>query len=120
MLKKITVDFTYDGSPQGDIDRDALETTWNSEITKDTVVPMVSHGANVENSSVQKTGDIITAVVFYIATNAGLADFNSFWSSIQTEFAKSTVVKVDYVSQGNKHDCYHDSQGGCKSFTYLA
>lgn len=120
MLKKITLRFEYDGSPTGDSDKAAFKSAIDSEVATDSVLPEVTHGANTETSAADLTGDVLTATIFYIATNAGITDFNSFWSTVETEYAKSTVVKTGISSSGNKHDCYHDSAGGCRNFTYLS
>lgn len=122
MLKKIQIYFIYDGSGQGNTDRNALESTWNSEITKNTVVPSVAYkDSAAEVSKVTVTGNLLVATVFYSADNDGIADWNSFWSTVSTEYAKSTVVKANTSgSKGNKHDCGHDYIGGCKNFTHLS
>lgn len=120
MLNKIDIRFTYDGTTQGDSDRDALETACDTELAKATVIPSVTHGVHTETSQVVVDGDLLTLCIFYENSSNGASDQSSFYSSLITEFAKSTVVKTNSASSGNKHRCGHDSHEACSNFTYLA
>lgn len=121
MKQKIEVRFEFDGTTQGNIDRDAFWTAWNAECQGDEVCPTVSHGVNTEYSEADVNGNIVTAKIFYTDTNPGITAWNAFWNgTIATYWTKETLVKTDNKSTGNKHKCGHDgTPGGCSDFTYL-
>lgn len=122
MLKKIQIYFHYDGTQQGNADRNALQSLWNTEKVKTTVTSQVVQGDVTENSAVTVNGNILIATIFYNNNEAGIADWTSFWNSLVTEYNKSTVIKTNNSSHGQKHDhnCVHDDVGLCSNFTHLS
>lgn len=120
MLNKIDIRFTYDGTSQGNTDRNSLQALCTTEVAKATVVPTVVHGSHTETSAVSVSGNLLTFCIFYENTTNGGNDQAAFFTTLQTEFARSTVVKTNGLSSGNKHRCGHNSYEACSTFTYLA
>lgn len=119
MINKIQVKLVYDGSSQGNTDKSALQSACTTELAKGTAVASVTHGSNTETSGVSVSGQTLTFLIFY-TDSTGDADCASFWSTLQTEYAKSTVTKGALASSGNTHKCGHNSGQACMSFSYLS
>ena len=120
MLKRIEFSLLYENTEQGMTDRNAFREVCNDELLGDNIVPEVIHGDNAETSFVSVFGDGLTSSVFFTNNNIGTSNWNTFWSKIESEWDKATILYKGMTSSGRKHDCAHDgTSGGCKNYTYL-
>jgi len=105
MLKCIDGYLLYDNTAPADTDRDAFETTLNSEFTNVNIVPTLS----ISNESTFVTNEVATKTVFftifYSSSNVGINTCETFWTTCQNELNKATVITGSYIRNG---DSLHD------------
>lgn len=105
MLKQIDGFLQYASSSQGNTDRNNFETAFNSEKAQGPVVPVLSQSnesTDIVNNGTTKT---ISFTIFYSSNNAGVNLFNAFWTTLNTELSKSTVLTGSHIRKCNSnHD----------------
>lgn len=109
MLKQVAGSLTYLNNPTADADRDAMAASLTTELSSTLVIPEINSGQTygpetsiVTNNSTTK---ILTFLIFYEATNAGINVSNTLWTSLNTELGKATVTLPSSIMRCTS---YHD------------
>lgn len=103
-MKMIDGYLKYEASTNGNNARAAFAAILATEIAKDVVLIEVPYndGSLKINDTDKKE---ITFRIFYPAHNAGIAEWNSFWTTCQTEKNTALVLTTSYIQKcDNLHD----------------
>lgn len=93
MYNQIKLILKYDGSTQGDIDRDAFKAICDAEVATALVYPdvIISDIKTLHSYSILDA-DTLQTELYYDESNLGLSNRNNFYDAAITEKAKSTVL----------------------------
>jgi len=107
MKYRIDANLIYDGTNQGNTDRDNFKSKCDTELAKSTVVANIIFNGLQIDSDVVVTGDNLKLTIFYDDTNNGILDYAAFGGDCESEYAKGTVQKITgcYVV---RHKCSND------------
>lgn len=106
MMKQIDGYLKFANSSDGDTERAAFDSVLATALASDHVIPSVLTSNETSFKSNNATSKTIMFKLLYDHTNAGIAAFNTFWTTVTTELAKATVITG---SQIRKCDNLHDS-----------
>lgn len=94
IAKGFNFTFTYDGTTQGNTDRATFKAVCDAELSNDNCISSVN---SVRSSFASLDGNVVSGEIYYMLTNSGINALNSFFSTCQTEKAKTTVSFAYYV-----------------------
>lgn len=93
MYYKLKLVLNYDGTTQGNTDRDAFKAICDSEVASDYVYPnVILADSRIFHSYCILANNKITAELYYDSLNLGLDTRNNFYNSALTEKNKTTVL----------------------------
>lgn len=94
IAKGIDFTFTYATSSPGNLARDTFKVACDSEMLNDNALPVVN---TVRSADTIVNSHTVTGKIYYNPTNSGKAAMDTFYATLQTEKAKSTVTFAWFV-----------------------